>query len=106
MINIFFSKVNRTFLKRNLKVISVALFFLFLNWQCISPPDFLGEDLLPEQDELSVKSDTSFLLSAYTTSYDTLSTSYFTDAVLGETLDDIFGHTRSSFATQFWLGAL
>lgn len=106
MTNNFFSKVSLSFLKRNIKVISVALFLLFLNWQCISPPDFLGGDLLPEQDELSVKSDTSFLLSAYTIGYDTLSTSNFTDAVLGETLDDIFGHTRSSFATQFRLGYL
>ncbi|MFP4556809.1 MAG: DUF4270 family protein [Bacteroidales bacterium] len=106
MTNIFYSKNRLAFFKRNVKVISVATIFLFLNWKCISPPDFLGGDLLPEQDELNLESDTSFTLSAFTQSYDTISTTYFTDAILGETLDDIFGHTRSSFVTQFRLGAL
>jgi hypothetical protein len=76
------------------------LFISLLAWQCVSPPDYLGGDLIPDQDKFNVKYDTTFVLSGYTVPYDTVITMMFQDAILGETFDPVFGRTKSSFVTQ------
>lgn len=89
----------------------VKTFFLLLIpttllWNCISPPDFLGGDLLPDDDFTHVTTDTSFSVSAYTVAFDSIFTNNFTDAVLGETWDAVFGKSTASFLTQLRLNQL
>ena len=91
---------------RLLKFIVLSLFVSPLLWQCISPPDFLGGDLVTAGDLYNVRIDTNFRLSAYTLPYDTVSTMAFKEAALGETFDMVFGRTRASFLTQLNLGKL
>jgi hypothetical protein len=106
MINSFFLFLKHLKILLILKPALILLLFSTIFWQCISPPDYLGGDLITSQDEFNVKIDTLFSLSAYTLPYDTANTMYFSEAVLGETFDEIFGRTKSSFLTQLRLGAL
>lgn len=91
---------------KKFKVFSISLLFALSLWQCVSAPDFLGGEILPDDDFFRVKTDTSFQLSAYTQAYDSLNTAGFTLAMLGETFDPIFGKSRASFLTQLYLGWL
>jgi len=94
------------FLSQKFKGIKLPFFFLFFSvvfWQCVSPPDFLGGDLLPDGDVFRVKTDTSFQFSVYTSDYDSLNTAQFGTAVVGETFDPIFGRSRASFLSQILL---
>lgn len=77
-----------------------------LLWNCISPPDFLGGDLFPEDDFSHVTTDTSFVVSAYTVAFDSIFTNNFSDALLGETWDAVFGKSTASFLTQLRLRLL
>lgn len=77
-----------------------------LLWNCISPPDFLGGDLFPEDDFSHVTTDTSFVVSAYTVAFDSIFTNNFSDALLGETWDAVFGKSTASFLTQLRLNQL
>ncbi len=93
-------------ISKSKQILRTTLSFLFplvLLWSCINPPNYLGGDLLPEDDFVRVKTDTSFIISAYTERLDTIHTNSFTDAVMGETWDPIFGKTRASFLTQLRL---
>ena len=94
------------FLSRIFKGVKFPVFFVFISlmfWQCVSPPDFLGGDLLPADDIFRVKTDTTFQLSVYTSPYDSINTAGFGTAVVGETFDPIFGRSRASFLTQLLL---
>ncbi|HDP55609.1 MAG TPA: DUF4270 family protein [Bacteroidetes bacterium] len=91
---------------KNLFSFSLLITLSLLLWQCVSPPDFLGGDLLPEDDFVKVKTDTSFIVSAYTQRYDTVNTLDFAEAIIGETWDEVFGRTKASFLTQIKLGYL
>ena len=82
------------------KLSFLLVLIVSIQWQCISPPDFVGGDLIPNQDIFYVKTDTSFSISAYTIAYDTVVTQGFSEAILGETYDPIFGRTQASFITQ------
>jgi hypothetical protein len=85
---------------RAVKILSIFAFSNLLFWNCVNPPDFIGGDLIPPQDVSRVKTDTSFILSAFTIPYDTVITSYFNEAIVGETFDPVFGRTRASFLSQ------
>lgn len=85
---------------RTFKILSLFVFSNILFWQCVNPPDFIGGDLIPPQDIFRVKTDTSFQLSVFTEAYDTIVTTSFSEAIVGETFDPVFGKTRSSFLTQ------
>jgi hypothetical protein len=91
---------------RLLKPASFLLISTLIFWQCVSPPDFLGGDLIPGQDIFRVKVDTTFRLSAYTVAYDTVSTMSFSDAIVGETYDMVFGRSKSSFLSQLRLSKI
>jgi hypothetical protein len=90
----------------NARLVSVLFLSVSLFWQCISPPDFVGGDLLPDQDLLKVKTDTTFQLSGYTVPYDSLNSTFYKNSILGETYDPIFGRTQSSFLTQLILAKI
>ena len=77
------------FLSHFFKGVKIYLLFFTISltaWQCVSPPDYLGGDLLPNQDIYRVKTDTSFVLSAYTEPYDSIITAGFTNALVGDSL--------------------
>lgn len=99
MTNNFFSKkLSRSL--RTLKIVSLFILSNIIFWQCVNPPDFIGGDLIPPQDIFRVKTDTSFQLSVFTEPYDSVITSSFTEAIVGETFDPVFGKTRASFLSQ------
>lgn len=91
---------------KSTKIYFVSIFVSLFLWQCISAPDFLGGDLLPDNDFSQVKIDTSFKLSAFTQAYDSINTAGFSEGIVGETYDAVFGKTRSSFLSQLLLGTL
>ena len=90
-------------LRKGLNILSILLVTSLLFWRCVSPPDYLGGDLLPSQDLVKVKTDTSFQLSAFTQNYDSINTASFSAAILGETNDPIFGRSKAEFFTQLAL---
>ncbi|PKP39434.1 MAG: hypothetical protein CVT98_01775 [Bacteroidetes bacterium HGW-Bacteroidetes-15] len=96
----YFSSKNLLRSLRIVKIFSLLALSNILFLQCINPPDFIGGDLIPPQDIFRVKTDTSFTLSVFTEPYDTVVTSYFSEAIVGETFDPVFGKTRASFLTQ------
>lgn len=84
----------------------LALFVIALSLSsCYNEPEFIGKNLLPISDLKSVKLDTSFQVSAYTASTDTIPTGYYNYAVLGTYNSEIFGKTKSDFLTQITHGA-
>lgn len=92
--------------KTNLNFSFLFILITLLMWKCISPPDYLGGDLLPDGDFSQVKVDTTFIVSAYTQRLDTVYTFDFVEAVIGETWDGIFGKTQSSFITQLMVATI
>jgi len=82
------------------------MLFSLLFWRCISPPDYLGYDVIPSQDFLKVEVDTSFTLSAYTLVGDTLDARFFTEAIVGSVYDEIFGKSQASFLSSVILPSL
>lgn len=91
---------------RVLKLSIILALVATIQWQCISPPDFVGGDLIPPQDIFNVKIDTSFSISVFTVPYDTVVTQGFSEAIIGETYDPIFGRTKASFVTQLRIPSL
>lgn len=89
-----------------LRSFTLILLLSLLLWRCISPPDYLGYDIIPSQDFLSVKVDTSFTLSAYTLAGDTLDSRAFTEAIVGSVYDEIFGKTQASFLSSVQIGSV
>lgn len=92
--------------KTNLNISFLFILITLLMWRCISSPDYLGGDLLPDGDFSQVNADTTFIVSAYTQRLDTVYTFNFTEAIIGETWDEIFGKTQSSFITQLKLAII
>ena len=73
---------------------------------CYNEPEILGGNLLPSEDLLSVKLDTSFEVSAYTVKTDSIPTSLFNYAVLGCTNSNTFGRIKADFFSQLLLSKL
>jgi len=70
---------------------------------CYNEPEFIGENLIPAGDITSVKTDTTFVLSAYTLSYDTVVYEEITPyGVLGYLENSIFGSTKADFLSQVY----
>ncbi len=85
---------------------TLVILFAFFITSCTTDPDFLGEDLIPDQDRLGLELDTSFVISAYTKTSDTLLSSPVSTATLGYVHDDVFGKTQASFMMQFKMPVL
>jgi len=77
----------------------VGLSALLLN-SCYNEPQFLGNNLIPEDDIYTVRTDTLFELSAYTIKPSTDTVIYGT-GVLGYVNNEIFGSTKGSFVARF-----
>ena len=77
----------------------VSLSALLLN-SCYNEPQFLGNNLIPDDDKYAVKIDTLFELSAYTIkpSSDTI---IYPSGVFGYVSSEIFGSTKGSFVGRF-----
>jgi len=67
---------------------------------CYNEPEFIGKDLIPTSDLLSVKIDTSFEVSAHTVETDSIPTGLFNKAVLGCYNSEIFGKTKADFLSS------
>lgn len=78
---------------------------------CTTDPDFLGGNLIPDQDKLGLEQDTSFVISAYTKTTDSLfvvssdngspyGAKGVSAATIGYVHNEIFGSTKVSFVTR------
>ena len=90
---------------------TLVILFTFFITSCTTDPDFLGGDLIPDQDRLGLELDTSFVISAYTKATDSLfvvssnSASQYgakgvNSATIGYIYNEIFGSTNVSFVTR------
>lgn len=104
-------KVNRfrTIKGKTPKTTRLLITFLLLTplfWKCISPPDYLGYELIPGQDMLSTKVDTTFSVSAFTLMGDTLDTRWFSQAIVGAMYDGVFGKTKAGILSSVQIGSV
>lgn len=77
----------------------VGLSALLLN-SCYNEPQFLGNNLIPDDDKYAVKTDTLFELTAYTIK-PTTDTIIYSSGVFGYVNSEIFGSTKGSFVGRF-----
>ncbi len=83
----------------------IAIFAVLLGLNaCYNEPNTLGGNLIPSEDNLSVKIDTSFEISGYTLTPSKVTTNGFTYGTLGCLNSKIFGKTKADFLTQVNLG--
>lgn len=86
----------------NFKIGAFFCVIVFSLSSCYNDPQFLGNNLIPENDVYSVKTDTLFEISAYTQSLDSLNTYMSQDGgVFGYVNSEIFGSTKASFVGRF-----
>jgi len=78
---------------------TLAVFFLGLN-SCYNEPETLGGNIIPSSDLLSITQDTSFTVSAYTVTTDSIPGSLCGTAVLGSYNSPIFGKVRAEYRTK------
>jgi len=83
-------------LRHFLAVTAIAIGFS----SCYNEPEIIGGDLLPSEDLLSVKFDTSFVVSAYTVKTDSIPTNIYSEAVLGCFNSDMFGKVKADFCSR------
>jgi hypothetical protein len=84
--------------------LAIATITIGLN-SCYNEPEFIGGNIIPSSDILSVKLDTSFEVSAFTVQTDTIPTGLYNYGVLGTYNSEIFGKTKSDFLAQLSHGA-
>lgn len=85
---------------------TLVILLAFFISSCTTDPDFLGGNLIPDKDRLGLELDTSFVISAYTKTSDTLLSGPISTATLGYVHDDIFGKTKAGFMMQFKMPVL
>lgn len=68
---------------------------------CYNDPQFLGNNMLPDDDIYTVRRDTSFKISAYTMLQDSISTFGATAGVIGYYNSEVFGLLKSSFVGRY-----
>lgn len=78
----------------------VCLSALLLN-SCYNDPQFLGNNLIPDDDKYAVKIDTLFELSAYTIQEDSISTFLSSYGMIGYVNSEIFGTTKGGFVGRY-----
>lgn len=87
---------------RHFVFFAVSLSFLaFSLTSCYNEPGFLGNNLLPDQDIYMVKIDSSFKVSAYTLTKDSLNSFLASEGTLGYLNSEIFGSTKGSFIGRY-----
>jgi hypothetical protein len=87
----------------SLKSIAFVVVASALITSCYNEPEFLGNNLLPGSDIYQVRTDTSFVVSAYTMKDDSLTT--YVGAgyrVLGGFLSKVFGYTQADFVSNYY----
>lgn len=77
----------------------VSLSALLLN-SCYNEPQFLGNNLIPDDDKYAIKIDTLFELSAYTIR-PTADTITYSSGVFGYINNEIYGSTKASFVSRY-----
>lgn len=78
-------------------LIILPLLLIFIH-SCYNDPNFLGNNLIPEEDIYAVKTDTLFEVSAYSIQSDTM---LATSGYLGYYNSEIFGSTKGSFVGRY-----
>ncbi len=84
-----------------IKRLSFLLVLIITLHSCYNDPQFLGNNLIPEDDIYGVKTDTLFELSAYTLTQDSINTFLPTEGILGYVNSEIFGSTKGSFVGRY-----
>lgn len=77
-----------------------SLFAMLLS-SCYNEPQFLGNNLIPDDDKYTIKIDTLFELSAYTLKQDSLNTFLAGEGMIGFVNSEIFGTTKGSFVGRY-----
>ena len=68
---------------------------------CYNEPQFIGNNLTPDDDILAIKVDTTFEVSAYTIAEDTMNTYGATSGFIGYVNSRIFGLSQGAFLGKF-----
>ena len=90
---------------RHLGVLISGLFLsIFSLTSCYNEPGFLGNNLLPDEDIYKVKIDSSFKVSAFTLTKDSLNSFLASEVVMGYVNSEIFGSTKGSFVGRYLPG--
>ncbi len=85
-------------------MIAIGLFTIAFGIQsCEDDPQILGRDLLPEDDDFIVRSDTHFIIETYTELPPPIISGNKFIGILGSYQDDQFGRSRAEFLTQVGL---
>ncbi len=98
-----FNRDLNSFFRKNISFQFVAIFALIFGLNaCYNEPNMVGGDLIPSEDKSEIFVSDTFKVSAYTANIkDSLSTSFFSYAVLGCDNSDIFGKIKADFMTEF-----
>ena len=90
---------------RHLGVLFTGLFLsIFSFTSCYNEPGFLGNNLLPDEDVYKVKIDSSFKVSAFTLTKDSLNSFLASEGVMGYINSEVFGSTKGSFIGRYLPG--
>lgn len=98
------AKRSNSFLK--IKTLFISAVLLVLLTKCYVPSEYLESDLIPEGERLAVKTDTTFILSAHTVTYETVDARGLDVIILGAIYDDVFGQVKSSFMSEIRLSSI
>ena len=85
-------------------LISGLFLSIFSLTSCYNEPGFLGNNLLPDEDIYKVKIDSSFKVSAFTLTKDSLNSFLASEGVMGYVNSEIFGSTKGSFVGRYLPG--
>ena len=82
---------------------AITLLFLFMLISCDNEPSIIGEELQPPSEKLNVTHLDTISINAYTFTQDSILSSGFLTAMVGEIQDSVFGTSRASFLTRIRL---
>jgi hypothetical protein len=92
-----FSFINNKFYH----VLSVVfLLSVFLTWGCEEESSFLGLEIQPPSDRLSLKFSGQNAVEAFTFTLDSINADKFAVQLLGEINDPVFGHSKADFISK------
>ena len=100
--NVILERASRFFFK-NVFPGFIVLFILFSG--CEEESSFLGLEIQPPTDRLSLKLTADNVINAYTFTVDSIETANYSIQLLGEINDPVFGFTKADFFSKMSMGS-